>query len=154
VQTPSVASIALRRSVPRRGAILPRLDGVDRHGHGISTRDCYMRRNLAVIVAGRNNESSDWIESAAEVAEEAASEVGQVVLIVPPEVDSHGLPAILDTDGTCRDRLGLSPEDLPALFITDRFGVLFVASRGEDADADLSPRDIPRWLEFIACRCT
>jgi hypothetical protein len=120
----------------------------------MSTRDFYMRRNLAIVFAGRDSLSNDWIRDAAGVADAAAAEAGQVLLVLPAGMASHGLPVIVDDDGRMRSRFGLEQSNLPALFITDRYGALFAASHGDDAIHDLGPRDIPRWLEFIACRCS
>ena len=44
--------------------------------------------------------------------------------------------------------------DRPALFDIDRYGTIFAANRGPNAESGLRPRDIPRWLEFISRRCS
>lgn len=143
-----------RQRAPRRGGLLPRLEGIDLHGHRVSSRDYYMRRNLAVVFTGHDDVSTQWIDAAAEIADAAAEEAGQVLLVVPRGVDPQGLPVIVDADGRCRELFGLGTDDLPALFVADRYGTVFAASHGEEAIPELTPRDIPRWLEFVACRCS
>lgn len=142
------------RATPGRGEIVPLLRGQSPSGAAISTGDYYMRRNLAIVFASDDERGREWIDAAACVAEAAAEQVGQVVVVAAGEVKVSGLPTMLDAGGEMRARFGLEAIDLPALFITDRYGVLFVATDGHESLPDLRPSDIPRWLEFIACRCS
>ncbi|HUG15559.1 MAG TPA: hypothetical protein VMM78_11160 [Thermomicrobiales bacterium] len=145
---------AAATDIPRRGSIVPRLDGRNGAGDRVCTRDFYMRRNLAIVFAGDDDVSRDWVAEASSVSELATAEAGQVLLVVHRDVSPGGLPSIIDHDGMNQSRFGLGAADLPALFITDRYGTLFATSHGHDGIADLRPRDIPRWLEFVACRCS
>ena len=150
---PTPAAIPVQ-AVPGRGDRLPDLRGLTPDGGQISTRDFYMRRNLAVIFICAQTECADWIAAAAAVRKAAQSENGEILLVLDGTTDTGGLPAIVDDDGMLAGRCGLGEFDRPALFIVDRYGTIFAANRGRDAETGLRPRDIPRWLEFIACRCS
>ncbi len=149
--TPVVTPVV---AIPGRGDRLPDLGGVSPDGGAIATRDYYMRRNLAVIFICAQTECADWIAAAAAVRKAAQAENGEILLILDGTTDTDGLPAIVDDDGTLAARCGLGAFDRPALFIVDRYGTIFASNRGRDAESGLRPRDIPRWLEFIACRCS
>lgn len=142
------------RAILGRGDRLPELAGITPDGGQISTRDFYLRRNLAVIFICAHTECADWIAAAAAVREAAHAESGEILLVLDGPTDTDGLPAIIDGDGALSERCGLSAHDRPALFVVDRYGAIFAANRGRDAEPDMRPRDIPRWLEFIACRCS
>ncbi|HYI14863.1 MAG TPA: hypothetical protein VEX37_05710 [Thermomicrobiales bacterium] len=142
------------QATPGRGDRLPDLSGLSPDGGQISTRDYYMRRNLAIIFICAQTECADWIAAAAAVRKAAHAENGEILLVLDGTTDTEGLPAIVDDDGMLAARCGLGEFDRPALFIVDRYGTIFAANRGPDAEAGLRPRDIPRWLEFIACRCS
>jgi hypothetical protein len=139
---------------PERGDVVPQLTGRDLSGETISTRDFYMRRNLAIMFVDVDDVGHAWIAEAAERRPEAHAEAGEIIVVGPAGMDIRGLPTIVDSDGALGSRFGLSRRELPALFIVDRFGTLFASNRGDHAIEDLQPRDIPGWLEFIACRCS
>ncbi len=143
-----------QRAIPGRGERLPDLSGLTLSGGQIGTRDFYMRRNLAVMFVCAQPECADWILAAAAVRDAAHAEDGEILLIVDGPTETGGLPAIVDTDGSLAARCGLSEFDRPALFVIDRYGTIFAANRGPNAEFGLRPRDIPRWLEFISCRCS
>jgi hypothetical protein len=149
--TPTVVPM---QAVPGRGDRLPDLSGLTPAGGPISTRDFYMRRHLAVIFICAQTECADWIAAAAAVRKAAQAEDGEILLVLDGTTDTEGLPAIVDLDGSLAARCGLGEFDRPALFVIDRYGTIFAANRGPNAEADLRPRDIPRWLEFIASRCS
>jgi hypothetical protein len=142
------------QAIPGRGDRLPDLAGITPDGGHISTRDYYMRRNLAVIFICAQTECADWIAAAAAVRTAAQAEHGEILLVLNGTTDTAGLPAIIDHDGSLSARCGLSEFDRPALFVVDRYGTIFAANRGPSAEPDMRPRDIPRWLEFIDCRCS
>ena len=150
---PTALSIPVQ-AIPGRGDRLPDLSGLTVAGGHLSTRDFYMRRNLAVIFICAQTECADWIAAAAAVRKAAQAEDGEILLVLDGTTDTDGLPAIIDADGSLRARCGLGEFDNPALFVIDRYGTIFAANRGPDAEPDLRPLDIPRWLEFIACRCS
>jgi hypothetical protein len=143
-----------RQPIPGRGDRLPDLNGLTPDGGQISTRDFYMRKNLAVIFICAQTECADWIAAAAAVRKAAQAEDGEILLVLDGTTDTGGLPAIIDDEGTLAARCGLGEFDRPALFVIDRYGTIFASNRGPDAESGLRPRDIPRWLEFIACRCS
>jgi hypothetical protein len=140
--------------IPARGDRLPDLSGSTPDGGQLTTRDYYMRRNLAVIFICAGVECADWIVAAAAVRSAAHAEEGEIVLILDGPADTHGLPAIVDEEGTLAARCGLGEHDHPTMFVTDRYGTIFASNRGPNAEEGLRPRDIPRWLEFIASRCS
>lgn len=140
-------------AIPKRGELLPWLSGTDNEGAPRSTRDWYMRRNLAVVFVDADDRHG-WVSATADVLPAAREEASDVVIVAPPGVDTGDLlPVIRDGDGSLAAKCGLRAADLPAIFIIDRWGTVFAASRGETAVA-LEPEDIPGWLEFVACRCT
>lgn len=140
--------------IPGRGDQLPDLSGLSPNGGQISTRDYYLRRNLAVLFICAQTECADWIAAAAAVREAAHAEAGEILLVLDGTTDTEGLPAIIDSDGSLAARCGLGEFDHPALFIIDRYGTIFASNKGANAEEGLRPRDIPRWLEFVSCRCT
>lgn len=146
-------SAAPSKTIPRRGDVFPTIAGRAPDGSRASTRDYYLRRNLAIIVAGDAPQAAEWIARAAQQRDRAQEEVGEILVIAPSGVDVAGLPTIID-DGALALRLGLERLDTPALFIIDRFGTVFATNAGDTATPHLQPEDIPGWLEFIACRCT
>ncbi len=141
-------------AIPARGDIIPFVKGVSPNGEVISLRDYYMRRNMAVVVVGDDEAGREWLSQVARQRDAAAREAGVIVVIAPPGVETHGLATIVDGDGRVHSRLGLDPDNLPVLFLIDRFGTLFATNVGDTATPDLGPEDIPGWLEFIACRCS
>jgi hypothetical protein len=140
--------------VPARGAQLPELRGLTRSGAPLSTRDYYMRRNLAILVLADDATGAEWLRAAQAVRAAAHAEAGEILVIAPPGLDSGELPTIVDADGQLAQRLGLSDKERPALFIADRYRTVFAGNRGAHGIAELTPADIPGWLEFVACRCT
>jgi hypothetical protein len=141
-------------TIPARGAQLPELRGLTPSGAPLSTRDYYMRRNLAVMVLADDATGAGWLRAAHAVREAAQAEAGEIIVIAPPGLDSGDLPTIVDEDGQLARRLGLEVADLPALFIADRYRTVFAGNRGANGVAEMTPADIPGWLEFVACRCT
>jgi hypothetical protein len=149
----SVATTSHVVEVPKRGDRMPWLVGPTPEGTTLRTRDYYMRRNLALVFTGDGEHAQDWAAEAASMRPAARDEAGEIIVIAPPGVDVGITPDIIDHDGGIAARVGLSPSELPALFITDRYGTVFAASRGATA-VDMRPSDIPGWLEFVACRCS
>jgi hypothetical protein len=151
---PSTVQLPPAGVVPGRGDLFPTLRGASPAGQPASTRDYYMRRNLAVILLANDVTGMDWLRRAGDQRVAAHTEDGEIVAILPPGMPSWGVPAIVDPHGALAARLGLTASDLPALFIMDRYGRVFAGNRGAHAIPDLAPAGIPKWLEFIACRCT
>jgi len=132
---------------------MPWLSGPTVDGTVLRTRSFYMRRNLALVFTGDGDEAQDWAAEAASMRPAARAEDGEIVVIAPPGIDVGITPDIVDEDHLIAASVGLTSSDLPALFITDRYGKIFATSRGTDA-VDIRPSDIPGWLEFVACRCS
>jgi hypothetical protein len=141
------------QSVPGRGDQMPWLSGPTPEHETLTTRSYYMRRNLAIVFTGEGDDAQDWAAEAASIRPAAAREDGEIVVISPPGIDVGITPDIIDDDHQIAARVGLTAADLPALFITDRYGTIFAANRGSHAE-DIRPADIPGWLEFVANRCT
>lgn len=142
-------------AMPERGQIAPDLVGRTPAGNSLSLRNAfYMRRNLGILFVADDATGQRWLSDAAGQREAARAEVGEIVAILPPGMDAHGLPAIVDPDGRLRARYGLTDADLPAVFVTDRYLKIFSTNTGETQTPHLMPDDIPGWLEFIAARCS
>ena len=140
--------------IPRRGDQLPDLTGETPAGVPLSTRDYYMRRNLAVVFVADDATGAEWLRMAAALREEAHAEAGEILVVAPPGMATGELPTILDVAHQLARRVGLDAADLPALFITDRYRTVFASNRGEGGQPGLAPADISSWLEFVACRCS
>jgi hypothetical protein len=140
---------------PTRGQIAPDLVGPTPRGNRLSIRQAfYMRRNLGILFVADDATGQRWLTDAVGQRDAAHAEIGEIIAIVPPGMDTHNLPAIVDADGALRARYGLAEDDLPAVFVTDRYLKIFSTNTGETETPDLMPDDIPGWLEFIAARCT
>lgn len=142
-------------TMPKRGETAPDLVGTTPEGKRLSLRQAfYMRRNLGIIFVAADAAGRRWLADAAAQRGAAHAEAGEIVAIVPPGMDTHGLPAIVDPDGVLLARYGLAEADLPAVFVTDRYLTIFSTNTGETQTPGLMPDDIPGWLEFIAARCS
>jgi hypothetical protein len=141
-------------AIPACGDVVPPLAGRTPSGDTLRTRDFFMRRNLALVFVRDDSIGRAWVAEAVELRRAARAEAGEILVIGPTGVLTGELPSLVDDEGDLAARYGLAPDDLPALFVVDRFGTLFSSTHGERAIADLRPRDIPGWLEFIACRCS
>jgi hypothetical protein len=148
--SPTVAHTGV---TPRRGELFPTLSGQAPDGSKRSTRDFYMRSNLAIIVLRDDEAADDWVMRANGVRDGAHAQAGEILIVAPPGFDPGHLPAIVD-EGSLVQRLGIGQRTAPALFVLDRYGMLFATNTGDTATPDLAPEDIPNWLEFIACRCS
>jgi len=139
---------------PQRGHLFPTLSGRSADGIRRATRDFYMRRNLAVVVL-----SDDMVLNEAAVCrmvdlrERVHAEAVECFVVAPPNTDVKGLPAIVD-DGAIRTSLGVDTAGTIAIFILDRYGTIFATNDLAGPTPELSISDIPRWLEFVACRCS
>jgi hypothetical protein len=151
---PATAQLPPAGTTPARGDLFPTLRGMSPSGRALSTRDYYMRQNLAVVVLANDMTGQEWLRQAGDLRAAAQAEDGDIVAVLPPDMPSWGVPAIVDQDGALATRVGLTASDLPALFVMDRYGRVFAGNRGNHAIPDLTPANIPGWLEFISCRCT
>jgi hypothetical protein len=141
-------------TTPQRGDQFPDLTGQTPAGAQLSTRDYYMRRNLAVMYVANDATGAGWLRAAGAVRDAAHAEAGEIVVVAPPGMATGTLPTIVDQEQQLAGRAGLYADDLPALFIIDRYRTVFAGNRGEQGLPELTPADIPGWLEFVACRCS
>jgi hypothetical protein len=141
----------------KRGDVIPdfTLDSVT--GEPVSSRTYYMRRNLALVFVGGGNagEWRGWLDRLAVQRERIDAENGQALIIAadPHDLESRDFPLLVDRDGAARERFGLNASD-GAVFVTDRYGVVFHISLGTPETGLIDAEEIPGWLEFIACRCS
>lgn len=141
--------------MPKRGDTAPDLIGLTPSGERLALRQrFYMRRNLGILFVADDATGRRWLADAAASRDAARAEIGEIVAVVPRGMETHGLTAIVDSDGDLRTRYGLTLADLPAVFVTDRYLTVFSTNTGETQTPGLMPEDIPGWLEFIAARCT
>lgn len=139
---------------PGRGELLPDVRGVGADGVEVRLRELhYMRHNVALLVVADDERGREWVATAEGLVDAAAAEHGRMVVLSPDAV-ATSLALVHDVDGQSLARLGLSAADLPALYVADRYGQVFTATHGRDGIADLTPNDIPNWLQFVDCRCT
>jgi peroxiredoxin len=149
-------------STPARGDRLPGFSGKQPSGEDIRLRDFYLRRNLALVFT-HGPECSACREYLVDLAERRAAvqaEAADVLAVVPADAEQLPelpFPVVLDDDAVIHRRYGLlDADDRPraAIFLVDRYGVVFEASITDADHAMLPAEEVPGWLEFIACRCS
>lgn len=137
-----------------RGDQMPDVRGVGSNGETTRLRDLhYMRHNVALLVVVDDEQGREWLATAETLVDAAAAEHGRMVVLSPDAINTS-LALIHDASRGSLARLGLSTADLPALYVADRYGQVFAASHGSHGVADLTPTDIPHWLQFVDCRCS
>ncbi len=128
----------------------------------IRLRDFYLRRNLALVFthgpecATCRDYLTELNERRAAIQAEAA-EILAVVADHDVDVAAFPFPIALDPDDEIHGRYGLIDTDgraRAAIFLVDRYGVVFEVSVANDAHEMLAASEVPGWLEFIACRCS
>jgi hypothetical protein len=141
----------------KRGGVIPDFTLDLAGGGSVSSRSYYMRRNLALVFVGGGNtgEWHGWLDRLAAQRERIDAENGRALIIAAgaADLESGEFPLLLDRDGAVRERFGLNASD-GAVFVTDRYGVVFHISLGTPETGLIAAEDIPGWLEFIACRCS
>lgn len=151
---------------PKRGEQIPAFTATTPDGRTLGTRDFYMRRNLALVFT-HGPECAACRALLTELGRlEAAvqAEAGETLAVVPADGDALRelaaelpFPVVADPDGAIHRRYGLLDEQgapRAAIFITDRYGVVFEPSLADDEHRMLAADEVPGWLEFIACRCS
>lgn len=151
---PSTAQLPPAGTIPARGDLFPTLRGRTPDDRPISTRDYYMRYNLAIMFVANDMTGREWLRAAGNLQSAAQMEDGVILAVLPGGMPAWGVPALVDRDGTLAARVGLARDDLPALFVLDRYARVFAGNRGRHALPELDPAGIAGWLEFIACRCS
>lgn len=161
-------TMTITGQIPRRGDQLIDFSASNPDGERLSTRDFYMRRNLAL--AFTHGPSCDacrkLLRGMARQEAAARAEVGALLAVVPSdramlarlrdELDLS-FPLAADPDLALHRRYGLVTPDggaLAAIFVADRYGTIFETSVADAAHRMLAAEEIPGWLEFIACRCS
>ena len=149
-------------TVPARGERLPSITGITPSGDPIRLRDFYLRRNLALVFthgadcATCREFLTEMNELRAAIHAEAA-EILAVIADHDADMAAFPFPIALDPDADIHRRYGLIDADgrpRAAIFLVDRYGIVFEASVANDAHEMLAASEVPGWLEFIACRCS
>ena len=149
-------------AIPQRGERLPGFSGKTPSGEAIRLRDFYLRRNLALVFT-HGPECSACRELLAGLAEHRSAvqaEAGEILAVIPgdaKDLPELPYPILLDGDEQVHRGYGLldaKGRARAALFLVDRYGVVFEASVAGADHAMLSAGEVPSWLEFIACRCS
>ena len=136
---------------PERGKLLPNFALTASDGRRVQFTDFKNQRNV-VLVFGPDV----LLDEIARLHDRFLREEAQVVAVLRAGVEQaaqrrreHGWPFLVlaDPDGAVHRRLGA--EDGAAAYVTDRFGEVFWAARGElPAAAALLD-----WLEFVNRQC-
>jgi peroxiredoxin len=125
-----------------------------------------MRRNLALVFTHGPECTAcrALLAELGELEEAVRAEVGQTLAVVPAEADALAelaatlpFPLLADPDGAIHARYGLVDDDgspRAAIFVADRYGIVFHPSVADEEHAMLPAAEVPGWLEFIACRCS
>ena len=151
---------------PKRGEQIPAFSGTTADGRALGTRYYYMRRNLALVFTHGPEcpHCRALLRELGELEEAVQAEAGETLAVVPAAGEElRGLaaelpfPVVGDPDLAIHRRYGLvDAQGAPraAIFVADRYGVVFEASIADEAHRMLEAAEVPGWLEFIACRCT
>jgi peroxiredoxin len=149
-------------AVPARGDRLPSFTGKTPTGEEIRLRDFYMRRNLALVFTHglECGACRHLLRHLAEKRAAVQAESGEIVAVIAGEsgdMPSLPYPVVVDQDGQIHRHYGLfdaSDRPLVAVFLADRYGVIFETALADEGHALPSPDEVVSWLEFIACRCS
>ena len=148
-------------TLPARGGRLPSFTSVTPSGDPIRLRDFYLRRNLALVFTHGADcpKCRAYLTALNERRAVVQAEAAEILAVVSNDtnVADYSFPIALDPDGEIHRRYGLVDADGrpgAAIFLVDRYGVVFEASTANDAHDMLAAEDVPGWLEFIACRCS
>ena len=149
-------------AIPARGDRLPGFAGKSPAGQDIRLRDFYLRRNLALVFTHDEECAAcrRYLIDLAERRAEVQAEAGEILVVVPGRAEhlpELPCPIVIDVDGEIHRRYGLIDADehsRAAIFLVDRYGIVFEASVADGDHAMLPAAEVPEWLEFIACRCS
>ncbi len=149
-------------TIPARGDRLPGFSGKSPAGQNIRLRDFYLRRNLALVFT-HDQQCAACHQYLIDLAERRAAvqaEAGEILVVVPGNAEhlpELPCPIVIDDDSEIYRRYGLIGTDdhsRAAIFLVDRYGIVFEASVADGDHTMLSAAEVPKWLEFIACRCS
>ncbi|TVR74345.1 MAG: hypothetical protein EA415_05900 [Sphaerobacteraceae bacterium] len=145
-----------------QGEVLPDFTLPDTHGTSVSSRSYYMRR-IMIVGAMPSTVDTDWMHWLKQLSGDVESipEPDAVCLVLTAS-DCPDLPdlnprvkVLFDDDFAARTKLNLqSDSGEGCLIVTNRHGLIYHVSTGRPHDAGMNPRDLPEWVEFIACRCS
>lgn len=158
----TIESVEKVAPIPRRGDRLPDFSTKTPSGEDIRLRDFYMRRNLAVVFTHDPECAAcrEYLSGLAERRAAVQAEAADVLAVIPGEptsIPELPFPIALDPDDEIHRRYGLLNADggpRAAIFLVDRYGIVFEVSVAGENHAMLSVDEVPGWLEFIACRCS
>jgi hypothetical protein len=119
------------------------------------------RRASSVVVLPHPDRDDDclaFLHRVDELADELAVWGGQPIALVPEEAEAHALaervsfPVLIDRDARARRGAGIAP-DAAAVFVADRFGVVYRSDRlGRDHHFPVS-RELVSEVRFIGIQC-
>lgn len=148
-------------TTPVRGDRVPGFSGKTPAGEPISLHDFYLRRNLALVFTHDVECGScrDYLMQLTEQRSAIQAEAADVLAVIPGSAGIPDLPfpTVLDADHEIHRRFGLvdeSGQPRAAIFLIDRYGIVFESSQANEKHDMLEPDEVPGWLEFIACRCS
>lgn len=139
-----------------RGLCLPDVEFVTVEGVRKQLSDYRGRRNLVVILAGKQGHDLPAALAAAEA--EIERHEGQVIAVLP-EASPAALPGpfdvVADPDGTVRRKFssGDSDESALAVFVTDRWSEIMFAHKAGQGDPAPDAAEILDWLRFADQQC-
>ncbi len=148
--------------IPQRGDRLPSFSGKTQNGSDVRLHDFYLRRNLALVFTHGADcaRCQAYLHGLAERRDAIQAEAGEVLAVATEALDDAPewpFPVLLDVGNEIHRRYGLiDPNNEPrvAIFLVDRYGIVFEMSLADADHAMLQPDEVPGWLEFIACRCS
>ncbi len=154
-------SATAQSTTPKRGERLPLFTGQTPQGGVVRLRDFYLRRNLALVFThGPDCDACRQVlHDLVTIRPAVQAEVGEILVVISgTSVDTDlPYPVLLDGENEIHQRFGLldaNGQPRAAIFLVDRYGVVFESSIATEAHSMLPVRDIPGWMEFIACRCS
>ena len=148
-------------AIPKRGERVPLFTGRTSRGDEVRLRDFYLRRNLALVFTHNVDceACQEILRDLVTIRPAVQAEVGEIVVVNSgASVDADlPYPILLDSHNEIHQRYGLldaNGQPRAAIFLVDRYGVVFESSIDAGAHTMLPVHDIPSWMEFIACRCS
>jgi peroxiredoxin len=153
--------------IPKEHQLLPDVTLMSSGGRPIRTSDYRGQCPLVLVFIGSptGEDISSVLDRFAEqyaAFREWTAEVLAVVLGTLREAihgkspESLPFPVLADVDGRVHRAFGaVTPEGKPAaaIYITDRWGEIYVAGRTSAGQALPTPHEILGWLHFIAIQC-
>lgn len=145
---------------PRPGQTIPAFEAERASGGRWRSWDARGRRNLVLAFAGRAG-GRDLLRRLAAIARAARAEDADLVAVLPepaPRAAQVGaelglsFETLADPEGRLHGRFGALDargQPSPALFVTDRNGVIFARALAAAGEPLLAPEEVLDWLRFI-----